>query len=60
MRHTTQEREIIGKVCACSLMEVLIDCASQEQNKDHRCRNPEWSIQIRISFQNIQEVCSGI
>jgi hypothetical protein len=41
-------------------MKVLIDCAAQEQDEDHRSRNPEWAIEIRVSLQYIEEVRSGV
>lgn len=40
--------------------EVLRDGASEEEDDNNGCRDPKWSIKIRISVKYVKKVGSGI
>ena len=42
------------------MCQILRYSPRQEQDNDNRCRDPERSVQIRVSVQDIQEVGAGI
>ena len=37
-------------------MKRLANGSAQEQDQDHRCRDPEGTVQIRVALEHVQEV----
>lgn len=36
--------------------EILTDGSRQEKYHDHRCRDPERTVEVRVSLQHIEEI----
>lgn len=51
-----QQSEVIRKVSLSLLRQIRADRPSQEQYHDHRGRDPERSVEVRIALQDIEEV----
>ena len=40
--------------------EILRDRSRQEEDDNHRRRDPEWTIEIRVAIKDIKEVCPRV
>jgi hypothetical protein len=52
----TQQLEVVRKVFLALMRQVLIDGARKEQDNDNRGRDPHGAVQVRVSFENVEEV----
>ena len=55
--HTAQQCEIIREMLLPLMIQVLAYCPCQKQYHNHRCRDPERTVEIRVPLQHIEEVC---
>ena len=55
--HTAQQCEIIREMLLPLMIQVLAYCSRQKQYHNHRCRDPERTIEIRVPLQHVEEVC---
>lgn len=55
-RRPGKQREVVLEVLVVIVGQPLRDGPRQEQNHHHRSRDPHGPVQVRVSFQDVQEV----
>ena len=43
-----------------SARKVLADGTGQEEDHHHRCRDPEGAVEVRVAFEDIEEVLTRV
>lgn len=56
---TAEQREVVGKPSLIGVSQILADGAAEEQDQDHRCRDPEGSVEVRVALEHVEEVGAG-
>lgn len=59
-KRTTQQLEVVSEGMISRVGKVLADRTAEEQDEDDGRRDPEGPVEVRVAFEDVEEVGAGV